>query len=271
MYVDTAKTVLRGKTYYRHLLRDSYRENGKVKHNTIANLSKCSEEEIEAIKLALKHKGQLAEIESVHTIEIKQGIRIGAVCFLQSIAKRINLIEALGNGQQAKLALWQIFAHLIDRGSGLSADRLAQKHSAFVLLKLKPFNEDQLHENLLWLFEKQESIKKYLFSPQFDKNPSQFFLSDADISIKDHLVSTMLSYVLEKEIETYWHPIGVPFDQGINELGSIRTVEMTIANITYRKVPTPTGLCKKLLDAADVNIPGMIPMKNNSCNFERPE
>ncbi len=43
MYVDTAKTVLRGKTYYRHLLRDSYRENGKVKHNTIANLSRCSE------------------------------------------------------------------------------------------------------------------------------------------------------------------------------------------------------------------------------------
>jgi hypothetical protein len=266
MYVDTAKTVLRGKTYYRHLLRDSYRENGKVKHNTIANLSRCSEEEIEAIKLALKYKGQLAEIGSVHTVEIKQGMRIGAVCFLRSIAERINLIEALGDCQQARLALWQIFARLIDRGSGLSEVRLARKHSACDLLGLQTFNEDQLHENLLWLSENQESIRRYLFSPGFDKNSSQFFLSDAVISIKDQPVSAMLSYLLKRETEKYWHPIEVSFDEGMNELSSIRTVEMTIANTTYRKVPTPTGLCKELLDAADVRLPLMIHIISRGIN-----
>jgi hypothetical protein len=263
MYVDTAKTVLRGKTYYRHLLRDSYRENGKVKHHTIANLSRCSNEEVEAIKLALKYKRQLTEIGSVHTIDIKQGMRIGAIYFLRSIAERVNLIETLGNGQQARLALWQIFARLIDRGSDLKGIKLAQKHSACEILKLKPFNERQLFENLLWLSEKQESIERYLFSTGFGKNTSQLFLSDAGISIKDHLVSAMLSHLLEREIEKYWHPIEVSFDEGINELGSIRTVEMTIADITYRKVPTPTGLCEKLLDAAEVKLPLMIPMENN--------
>ena len=42
MYVDTCKS---GK-YVRHLLRESYREGGKVRHRTIANISHCSGEEI---------------------------------------------------------------------------------------------------------------------------------------------------------------------------------------------------------------------------------
>jgi hypothetical protein len=350
MYVDTAKTVLRGKTYFRHLLRDSYRENGKVKHHTIANLSECSEEEIEAIKLALKYKGQLSKIGSIHAVNIKQGNRIGAVCFLRSMAEKINLIDALGNGQRAKMALWQIFSRIIDRGSRLNPIQLARKHSAFDLLELKPFNEDQLHENLIWLAEKQAYIEKYLFSLQFANHPPQLFFCNSTVSclkdfenqkidlfiglftdpegspvavrliekntpdvvteqvgllmkmfgvgrvihydnwkmpkqmhhdfvksfgkqpvIKDHLISIMLSYLLEREIEKHWDPIDIPFDEGINELSSIRTVEITIAGTTYWKVPTPAGLCKELLDAANVKLPLMIPMKASLSNSEHNE
>ena len=35
------------------------REGGKVKHRTLANLSHCSDEEIEAIRIALKMKKQI--------------------------------------------------------------------------------------------------------------------------------------------------------------------------------------------------------------------
>jgi hypothetical protein len=56
MYVDTATSTRHGKTYTRHLLRTSYRDKGKVKHKTVANLSECSNGEIAAIKLSLKHK-----------------------------------------------------------------------------------------------------------------------------------------------------------------------------------------------------------------------
>ena len=55
MYVDSATTKIKGKTYLRHLLRESYREEGRVKHRTIANLSRCSAEELEAIRLALRY------------------------------------------------------------------------------------------------------------------------------------------------------------------------------------------------------------------------
>ena len=60
MYVDRSTVRSKsGKSYTRYLLRESYRENGKVKHRTIANLSKCKPQEIEAIRLALRHKADL--------------------------------------------------------------------------------------------------------------------------------------------------------------------------------------------------------------------
>ncbi len=69
MYVDTAKTKRGNKTYTRNLLRTSYRENGKVKHKTVLNLSICSQEEITAIKLALKYKGNLMALSSLKNVK----------------------------------------------------------------------------------------------------------------------------------------------------------------------------------------------------------
>ena len=42
MYLETIKSVKKGKTYYTYLIRESYREKGKVKHRTISNVSKLS-------------------------------------------------------------------------------------------------------------------------------------------------------------------------------------------------------------------------------------
>ena len=54
MYVDVSHIRQGAKTYSRYLLRELYREDGKVKHRTIANLSGCSAAEIEAIRLVLR-------------------------------------------------------------------------------------------------------------------------------------------------------------------------------------------------------------------------
>ena len=59
MYVDLCKYKRWNKTYKRVLLREGYRESGKVKHRTLANLSRCSDEEIEAIGIVLKGKKQI--------------------------------------------------------------------------------------------------------------------------------------------------------------------------------------------------------------------
>jgi len=107
MYVDasTVRTPT-GKSYTRYLLRKSYRKQGKVKHDTIANLSSCSLAEIEAIRLALRHKQDLTALVSLKDdLRLEQGLSVGAVWTMFSVAKRLGIVVALGSTRAGKLAL----------------------------------------------------------------------------------------------------------------------------------------------------------------------
>jgi len=190
MYVDTSQR----KTYTRYLLRDSFREDGKVRHRTIASLSSCSQEEIAAIKLALKHKGDLAHLVSVKEVKAREGIRIGAVYSLKVIADRIGLTRALGNDRQGKLALWQAQARLMDQRSRLRAVRLAESHAACDVLGLQAFNEDHLYGNLAWLAERQEIIEKRLFQHRYGSAPPQLFLYDVTSSYLEGVKNILAAF-----------------------------------------------------------------------------
>ena len=172
MYLDTVKNKQGDKVYIRHLLRESYREGKKVKHRTIANLSHCSPDEIEAVRLALKHKKQLTELldgatKSAEGTTLKQGLSVGAVWVITDIARQIGITAALGNNKEGKLALWQVIARIIDQGSRLSAVRLAGYHAACDIVGLGRFNEDHLYTNLDWLAENQAAIEDRLFKQSF--------------------------------------------------------------------------------------------------------
>lgn len=160
MYVDTSKIKNKTKTYSRHLLRTSFRENGKVKHKTIANLSSCSEDEIKAIKLALKHKNDLTVLNSVKNVKTILGKRMGAVWVMYELAKRLGIVKALGSGLGGKLALLQIIARICDQGSRLSAVRFAKRHAICEIIGIEKLDEDDLYENLKWLADEQETIEK---------------------------------------------------------------------------------------------------------------
>jgi transposase len=194
MFIDSAYSTRNGKTYVRHLLRDSYRENGKVKHRTLANLSQCSEEEIAAIKLALKYKGNLTDLGNIQEMKTRQGMRIGAVYCLKTLAERSGLLKALGNTPEGKLALWQVLARLIGQGSRLRAVRLAESHAACDILGLEAFHEDHLYANLSWLSEQQESIEKRLFKQRYGDNPPQLFLYDVTSSYLEGMHNILAAF-----------------------------------------------------------------------------
>jgi len=186
MYLDTCKVRAKNKVYTRVLLRESFRENGKVKHRTIANLSKCSPEEIAAIKLAFEHKHDLESLartaaEST-SFTLLQGPSAGAVAVLQGLAGELGITAALGNDRQGKLALWQVIARAIDQGSRLSAVRLATSHACCDLLGLDAFNEDHLYANLAWLCENQAAIELRLFQKTHPAGKPPLFLYDVTSS-----------------------------------------------------------------------------------------
>ncbi len=183
MYVDSSTIQKDTKSYTRHLLRESFRENGKVKHRTLLNLSHCSQEEIEALKLALRHKGKLQNLGTVEDVKTVQGTRIGAVYTLFAIAERLGIVKALGYDQNGKRALWQVLARIIDQGSRLSAVRLAESHAALDLLGLQTFCEDDLYRNLAWLADNQMKIEQRLYRMRYPKGDApELFLYDVTSS-----------------------------------------------------------------------------------------
>jgi len=183
MYIDTSHITRGDKTYTRHLLRESYRANGKVLHRTIANVSQCSAAEIEALRLALRHKENLEHLGTIQdAITLQQGLSFGAVWTVYQVARRLGIAQALGTTREGKLALWQVIARVIDQGSRLSAVRLAMAHAACDVLGLGTFDEDALYENLDWLVGVQASVEDRLFAQRTKAKPINLFLYDVTSS-----------------------------------------------------------------------------------------
>ncbi len=180
------------------LLRESYRDkkDGKVKSKTLANLTYCKKEEIQAMKLALKHKNNLQKLGDIDSsMQIKEGVSIGAVFLIYNIAKKIGIEKALGTSVNGKIALWQVIARLICQGSRLSAIRLAQSTTACEVLNIKKdFCEDDLYKNLAWLSENQLSIEKKLLNSRYKNKKPQLFLYDVTSSYFEGQYNEMADY-----------------------------------------------------------------------------
>ena len=195
MNVDSCTYTVNGRQYTRHLLRESYRKDGRVLHRTLANLSHASEEEIRALKLALKHKGDLQELGNINQdVEVQQGSSVGAVLTLWQVAQRMGLVKALGTSQQAKQALWQVFARVLEQGSRLSAVRLVNAHAACDVLELDAFNEDDLYRNLDWLSEEQKDIEDRLFRQRYPQDKPELYLYDVTSSYLEGVCNALAAF-----------------------------------------------------------------------------
>ena len=191
VHVDKSKS---GK-YVRYLLRSSFRVDGKVKHRTVANISHCSPEEIDAIKLALQHKGDLTSLVSLREdVTLLQGSSFGAVWAVYDMARQLGIQAALGSTRQGKLALWQVIARVIDQGSRLSAVRLAASHAACDILGLESFNEDDLYVNLDWLDEHQRHIEDRLFATSAPSGSTGLFLYDVTSSYLEGVQNELAAF-----------------------------------------------------------------------------
>jgi hypothetical protein len=137
------------------------------------------------MKLALKHKKDLSVLGSAtQGVEIQQGLSIGALLVLQHVAKSTGVMKALGNTHEGKLALFQVFARIIDQGSRLSATRLCNSHDIAGVIGISDFDKNDLYANLDWMTEKQDKIEDalYRFSHPETENKNELFLYDVTSS-----------------------------------------------------------------------------------------
>ena len=208
MYIDVGTKKVGDKVYPRYLIRESYWENGRSRQRTIANISDCPLEDINAMRLALKYKGNISDIiidsGEIHT---EQGLSVGAVFSLYKVAQELGIVKALGNTEKAKRALWMILARLIEPGSRMANVRLAQRHSAVDILNMNDFNEDvqkfdpslTVFPHLLHVFSFTEGSSMpglNFLSPVVWKNPWDMVMPDLFLSSWMRMISS--SMVLSK-------------------------------------------------------------------------
>lgn len=148
------------------LLRESYREFGKVKKRTLANLSKLPEAIIDKIRIVLRG-GEVIENVQEH-FQIVRSLPHGHVAAVLGTILKLGLEKIIDTDKSRQLALVlaMIVARIIAPGSKLATARGIDPATAHTSLgeqlKLENTTEDELYEAMDWLFERQQDIEDAL-------------------------------------------------------------------------------------------------------------
>ena len=148
------------------LLRESYRDAGKIKKRTIANLSDWPTEIVEGLRTLLKG-GKVAPADQ-ESIIVRRALPHGHVAAVLGTLRNIGLDRMLGppRNRCRDLVIAMIVVRLIAPASKLATarmlDPLTASSSLGEVLGLGPVDEDELYVALDWLGERQEAIEKAL-------------------------------------------------------------------------------------------------------------
>src|SRR6266540_4232993 len=121
MHVATTRRHYKGKVYQTHLLRRSYRQDGKVKHETLANLSHLPAEAIELVRRTLKGETFVAAADA---FQVTRSLPHGHVALVWQAARQLGLPGLLGpRGRLRDLAMALVVARVVKPGSKLATTR----------------------------------------------------------------------------------------------------------------------------------------------------
>ena len=196
MYIDDLTYSRKGKTYRRVLLRHSYREGGKTRQRNLANLSHCSEEEILAVKFALKNKNNIDFLRQISHAKTQNWKIAGPSVLLHQVTNHLGINKALGREAESNYILWQVFARLIHPGSRLGNIRLARSHCGCELLGISSITENDLYKSLVWLHDRKGHVEDRLFRQTIGNKPGMptLFLYDVSSSYFEGQHNELASY-----------------------------------------------------------------------------
>ena len=153
------------------LLRESYRDGGKVRKRTLLNLSDWPRERIAGFKMLLK--GGTVIPQDQNSITIIRSLPHGHVTAALGTARKIGLDRLLGpDGNRCRDLILALVVHrILDPGSKLAAARALSPDTATSSLGqqlgLGVVGEDELYSALDWLAVRQPAIEAALAKRHF--------------------------------------------------------------------------------------------------------
>jgi hypothetical protein len=161
MHVVTNRRQGAHREYVTHLLRRSYRQDGKVNNETLANLSHLPDELIELIRGALAGR-RYVDAEAAFAIE--RSLPAGHVQAALVMARRLELARLLDRVpcRERDLCLAMILARVIAPASKLGTVRALEQSTLASELGLDDVDEDDLYAAMDWLLARQQRIEERL-------------------------------------------------------------------------------------------------------------
>jgi transposase len=151
------------------LLRESYRQNGKVKTRTLANITHLGAQKIEALRLALAGSAYAAAGSPLpDSFRIARSLRHGHVAAVLGCLRNLQLDSILDpvSSRQRDLVVAMIVARILEPASklatarGLHSDTL--HHSLGEVLDVDSADETELYQAMDWLLPRQARIEQEL-------------------------------------------------------------------------------------------------------------
>jgi hypothetical protein len=148
------------------LLRESYREGGKVKNRTLANLSHWPQEKVDDLRRVLK--GQSPQLDLTQAFEITRSLPHGHVAAVLGSAARLGMPELIDPtpSRNRDLVLAMLTAQVIAPGSKLATARGLRAETATSslgqVLGVACCDEDDLYAAMDWVLARKDAIEKAL-------------------------------------------------------------------------------------------------------------
>jgi len=147
------------------LLREAWREGGKVKNRTLANISHWPPEQIEALRQVLKGNTKPAA-NPQGAFEIVRSRPHGHVAAVLAMMRQLKLDQLLPDEPQRARVLALIAQRVLQPASKLATARALRRETAHSTLGeelgVETVDEDNLYEALDWLLSQQPEIEAAL-------------------------------------------------------------------------------------------------------------
>ena len=170
------------RVYESVLVRRTYREGGKVRHETLANLSALPAEAVAAIEATLKGERL---VPAGQAVTITGSLPHGHVAAVHAMAAKLGLPALLGPaGRQRDLALALIISRVVKPGSKLSTLTWWGDTTLGADLGVAGASTDDIYAAMDWLERRQDAIEAELAPRHLapEPNPARMALFDLSSS-----------------------------------------------------------------------------------------
>jgi transposase len=161
VHVAKVTNTVKGVTYTSYYLRRTFRQDGKVKHETLGNLSDLPLHVIDLIRRSLQGE---TFVPAADTFRITRSLPHGHVAAVLTMIRKLTLEDLIASesSRRRDLVIAMIAERLLFPSSKLANTRHWHDTTLAEELDVGDADEDQLYDAMDWLLTRQEAIQKKL-------------------------------------------------------------------------------------------------------------